>query len=180
MLLCRILFWTTQGKIERANVDGDYRVTIASVSTKLYGLALDFDSEHIYWCAYSTTNKISSLEYANFDGRYYIDVDVMVLSTFHFCHSQRTILRSEVPNSKFFGLSIYGEYLYLTDKASTSIKAIHKITGEGLKTVIGNLQRVGDIQVFSQNHLRQGNNVVLCACIHAFTYVQFMICSLNL
>jgi hypothetical protein len=50
-------------RIERANDDGSMRVLITNVAARIYGLALDYDLEHLYWCT------ASSLEYANFDGR---------------------------------------------------------------------------------------------------------------
>ena len=67
IVFCRFLFWSSQAKIERANVDGSGRIPIVVGLTKQYGLALDFDLERLYWC--SSTNDVSSLEYVNFDGR---------------------------------------------------------------------------------------------------------------
>ena len=71
-LFIRILFWSTRGTIERANLDGSGRTTIVSVQAKVYGLTLDFDLNRLYWCSYtksSTKSYTSSLEYVNLDGR---------------------------------------------------------------------------------------------------------------
>lgn len=74
-MFCRILFWSDPGysnflsKIERANVDGSERILIvANLTAKIYGLALDYDGERLYWCS-TTIESSSTLEYVNFDGR---------------------------------------------------------------------------------------------------------------
>lgn len=73
LFLYRILFWSDSNsdasKIERAKMDGSGRsLVVTNLATKLYGLALDYDLERLYWCSTTTENE-SFLEYVNFDGR---------------------------------------------------------------------------------------------------------------
>ena len=61
------MFWSdfeSTSRIERANVDGSERVLIVeNVTSGIYGLALDYGSERLYWCG------VFTLEYVRFDGR---------------------------------------------------------------------------------------------------------------
>lgn len=67
------------------------------------------------------------------------------------------MLLDPVPNSDFFGLTLYGDYLYWTDRENLSIWTVHKNTGNGLITILENLEHLMDVQVFSRSH-QQGIN----------------------
>ena len=63
-----LMFWTDWGrypKIERANLDGSDRIAIASENlTYPNGLAIDYESNLLYWCDAGT----NVIEYSDFDG----------------------------------------------------------------------------------------------------------------
>ena len=63
-----LMFWTDWGrypKIERANLDGSDRIAIVSENlTYPNGLAIDYESNLLYWCDAGT----NVIEYSDFDG----------------------------------------------------------------------------------------------------------------
>ena len=85
------MFWTDWGrptKIEAAWLDGSQRRTIVNTNlTFPNGLALDYERNLLYWV---DAGDDSSIEYANFDGRYVCGQEFHHILAH--CYVQSTIL----------------------------------------------------------------------------------------
>uniref|UniRef100_A0A194ANN6 SRCR domain-containing protein n=1 Tax=Pinctada fucata TaxID=50426 RepID=A0A194ANN6_PINFU len=124
----RNIYWTDWGsspKIEKSSYDGSNRQTIVGSALKWpNGIALDFDENRLYFTD-GGVNEISSVQ---LDG------------------SNRKLIHSD-PNTQFFALSIYKQYLYYTDWTTSTVMRVNK-DGTG-NTAIGprSFRKLLDIRV---------------------------------
>ncbi|ALC49629.1 CG8909 [Drosophila busckii] len=132
-----LMFWSDWGQealIERANMDGQSRVIIAS--KKLIwpnGLAIDYDQSKLYFVDGGT----KTLENMNFDG------------------SNRKVIISGLGHP--FGLDVSGGRVFWTDWDNRSAMSADKLTGKNVATVIANSSDLMDIRVFHRQRRRVYN-----------------------
>uniref|UniRef100_A0A914E703 Apple domain-containing protein n=1 Tax=Acrobeloides nanus TaxID=290746 RepID=A0A914E703_9BILA len=98
-----LIFWTSwknsEGKINRASMDGNDRMTMATPGSPL-SIALDIFNERVYWADYKT-KTIASVDYNG--------------------NNQRTILHSDTHIKYPYSLAIFEDKLYWTDRGQSAL-----------------------------------------------------------
>ncbi|KAM9664148.1 low-density lipoprotein receptor-related protein 2 [Trichechus inunguis] len=108
--------WSTNAKIERATLGGNFRVSIVNSSLVWpNGLTLDYEEELLYWADAS----LQRIERSSLTG---MDREVIVSTTLH-------------P----FSMTVYGQYIYWTDWYTKSVYRANKYDGSGQIVMITNL-----------------------------------------
>ncbi|XP_065051806.1 prolow-density lipoprotein receptor-related protein 1-like isoform X1 [Rhopilema esculentum] len=133
------LYWSDWGKkpyIKRANMDGMFAKTIVDHGLVWpNGLCLDYSESRIFW-ADAHADRIES---ANLDG------------------SDRKTVVSGVPH--FFGIAIFGQYVYWTDWVTRSVKKANKYNGGNPVSLINGLDaHPMDIKIFSKERQNCSSN----------------------
>ncbi|XP_019409279.1 PREDICTED: low-density lipoprotein receptor-related protein 2 [Crocodylus porosus] len=128
--------WSTNAKIERATLGGNFRISI--VSTNLVwpnGLTLDYEEQQLYWADAS----LQKIERCTLTGT---NREVIV----------NTALRP-------FAMTLFDQHIYWTDWNTRSIYRANKYDGSDQITMIMNLpQRPLDIHVWSKSKQHQCSN----------------------
>ncbi|XP_041365332.1 low-density lipoprotein receptor-related protein 4-like [Gigantopelta aegis] len=133
------IFWTDWGsvpKIERASMDGTYRVIIAN--TSLFwpnGLTIDYAAEKVYWA----DAKHHVIESSDLDGLH-----------------RRTVISEGLPHP--FALTMFEDELYWTDWHTKSINKANKFSGNDIETVRNRLHYPMDIHTFHPQRQPPGVN----------------------
>ena len=109
------MFWTDWGenpKIERADMDGQNRITLINDTLQQpFGITIDHEHHRIYWC--DSGNNL--IEYASLDG------------------GSRTILIQDTYGLEgVFSLTVASSILFWTDTNTNAIYSTHKINGNAL------------------------------------------------
>ena len=99
-------------KVERADMDGQNRMTIASDGLiQPFGITIDYNGLNVYWCD-SGSNVI---EYASLNG------------------GGRTVLEQDVDGlTGVFSLTVSGSELFWTDMDTNAVYSTHKLNGNGI------------------------------------------------
>ncbi|XP_019378305.1 PREDICTED: low-density lipoprotein receptor-related protein 2 [Gavialis gangeticus] len=128
--------WSTNAKIERATLGGNFRIPI--VSTNLVwpnGLTLDYEEQQLYWADAS----LQKIERCTLTGT---NREVIV----------NTALRP-------FAMTLFDQHIYWTEWNTRSIYRANKYDGSDQITMITNLpQRPMDIHVWSKSKQHQCSN----------------------
>jgi low density lipoprotein-related protein 2 len=122
--------WDRPANISRANSDGtDVQVFRNVLLGWPNGLAMDYDSDRLYWC----DALLDHIQHAKLDG-----TDVKTISSRMIRHP--------------FSLVIYGENIYVTDWRLDSIIKMNKKTGEGEMIVqkVEESNRLYGIKIYSK------------------------------
>ncbi|OWF40871.1 low-density lipoprotein receptor-related protein 4-like [Mizuhopecten yessoensis] len=135
------MFWTdwgSQPKIEAANMDGSDRVTLVNLTENSWpnGIAVDYAGRKIYW----VDAKYNKIEVVDINGL-----------------SRKTLI--EEPISHYFGITVLGDYLYVTDWKRNYISRLLK-TGGGSMEQVGpsSFSRVNGIAAYSRDSVLKGKN----------------------
>uniref|UniRef100_A0A3B1J6C8 Low density lipoprotein receptor-related protein 4 n=1 Tax=Astyanax mexicanus TaxID=7994 RepID=A0A3B1J6C8_ASTMX len=130
------MYWTDWGanpKIERAGMDASSRVVIISSNlTWPNGLAIDYQTERLYWA----DAGMKTIEFGNFDGS-----------------NRQVLIGTQLPHP--FGLTLHEDKIYWTDWQSKSIQSADKMTGLGRSTLAENLENLMDIHMFHRHRTTQ-------------------------
>ncbi|XP_046577867.1 low-density lipoprotein receptor-related protein 4-like [Haliotis rubra] len=162
-----IFFWTDWGvepRIERASMDGSDRSTFVSLDKNSWpnGLAVDSKSRRLFWVD-AQFNTVSMI-FLNGTG-------------------QRVMLKEDVAH--YFGITIMGDYLYLTDWKKTYISRMHKEGGALEEFGTDSFTKLYGIYGFNRTEVVLGNSVCVfkecqqlclprphnmftCACMEGF------------
>lgn len=103
-------------------------VIISSNLTWPNGLAIDYESQRLYWA----DAGMKTIEYASLDGS-----------------NRKVLIGSNLPHP--FGLTLYGERIYWTDWQAKSIQSADRRTGQARETLQDNLENLMDIHVFHRH-----------------------------
>ncbi|XP_055996988.1 low-density lipoprotein receptor-related protein 4-like isoform X3 [Ostrea edulis] len=127
-----LMFWTDWGKhpkIEKIGMDGKGRRVIVNSDLKWpNGLALDMDTETLYW----TDAGTSMIECSNVNG------------------GDRKVIIS-VGVQRPFGLTVYKDKLYWTDRQDKGLHSAHKTNGSHMETLKSNYADIWDVRMFHRN-----------------------------
>ena len=98
------MYWTDihQGKVEKASMDGSYRTILHSGVSNSYGLALDYESQTLYWVTYSYYGRI---ERSSVNGS---NRETVISSGLHYP----------------WGISYFAGTLYLTERYNRRIRSV--------------------------------------------------------
>lgn len=121
--------WDRPANISRANSDGSGLIVFRNVTLGWpNGLALDFDSDRLYWC----DALLDHVQHSNLDGS-----DVKTISSRLIRHP--------------FSIVIHSEWMYITDWRLDAIIKIHKLTGDKEETLVREPQtnRLYGVKVYS-------------------------------
>uniref|UniRef100_A0A914EMH1 EGF-like domain-containing protein n=1 Tax=Acrobeloides nanus TaxID=290746 RepID=A0A914EMH1_9BILA len=151
-----LIFWIdySRRRIERASMDGNDRMTIASKKFKaeteadfedesdfwFTNIALDIFNERVYWA--DTTNTIASVDYNGNDWR--------------------NILHSRTHIENTFSLAIFEEKLYWTDWSLKSVFVMNKFNGTEVRKF------ESTIVLFNQNFQTSVINILAAMVPYAF------------
>lgn len=106
------LFWSDWGdipKIEMSDLVGmNRRVIVSDNIVHPRGIAVDYEANSVYW----------------------VDSSKDTVETVEFNGNNRRIVLS-LPNSNFFGIALYGKFLFMTEQEEGHLKIYDKITGKG-------------------------------------------------
>ncbi|CAI8030562.1 Low-density lipoprotein receptor-related protein 4 [Geodia barretti] len=146
----RFMFWTDWGsdpKIERADMDGENRMSIVTVDLlQPFGITVDYDSLRIYWC----DSGSNSIQYASLDG------------------NGRNVLLTQDTDGLVgvFSLTVSGSSLFWANSETNAVYVTHKTRGNeesGTDTTIvyDNFEyTIGGIEAVSSG--RQGDVINPC------------------
>ena len=144
----RFMFWTDWGsdpKIERADMDGENRMSIVTVDLlQPFGITVDYDSLRIYWC----DSGSNSIQYASLDG------------------NGRNVLLTQDTDGLVgvFSLTVSGSSLFWANSETNAVYVTHKTRGNeesGTDTTIvyDNFEyTIGGIEAVSSG--RQGDGKI--------------------
>ena len=160
------MFWTDWGsdpKIERADMDGENKITVASNGlTQPFGITVDYDSLKIYWC--DSGNNI--IEYASLDG------------------GGRTVLVQDVDGLLgVFSLTVSGSLLFWTDMETNSVYVTHKLNGNDMLStnttvVYSDFQyTIGGIEAVSSSRQTDSKINSIDSCVTLQSYSPLCQCS---
>ncbi|XP_043931281.1 low-density lipoprotein receptor-related protein 2 [Protopterus annectens] len=128
--------WSTDAKIERATLAGNFRTVI--VNTSLVwpnGLTLDYDDERLYWA----------------------DANLQKIERCSVTGSNREVIVSTAIYP--FALTIYDQHIYWTDWNTRSVYRANKYDGSDQIVMVQNLpQRPMDIHILSDSKQQQCTN----------------------
>ncbi|KAB7498329.1 Low-density lipoprotein receptor-related protein 4 [Armadillidium nasatum] len=131
-----ILFWSEWGSnasIERANMDGSERKSIATYNlTWPNGLAIDYEISRLFWL----DAKYKVVESSDFDGQL-----------------RRKMFTNDLYHP--FGLALYKDYIFWSDWETMGIYMADKDTGFGKQQLVKGLKDLMDVRVF---HRREKTN----------------------
>ncbi|PIK56419.1 putative low-density lipoprotein receptor-related protein 4 isoform X3 [Apostichopus japonicus] len=119
--------WGTEGRIERAWMDGQHREVIIEDLGWPNGLVIDKAEMKLYWI----DAKREQLECSNLDGG-----NIRVLVQEHDMHP--------------YAIHLHGDYVYWTDWHYQAIKRARKTDGSNMQTVIGNVTELMDMKAISR------------------------------
>lgn len=155
------MYWTDWGanpKIERAGMDASNRTVIISTNlTWPNGLAIDYNTERLYWADAS----IKTIEYGNFDGSgRQVEMSVCLslfrlkVAVHSLTHTSllKVLIGSQLPHP--FGLTLNEDRIYWTDWQSKSIQSADKLTGLDRRTLAENLENLMDIHMFHHHRTK--------------------------
>ncbi|XP_033760426.1 LOW QUALITY PROTEIN: low-density lipoprotein receptor-related protein 4-like [Pecten maximus] len=135
------IFWTDWGrqpKIEAANMDGSDRRTLVNITENSWpnGIAVDYTDRKIYW----VDAKFDKIEVIDMNGE-----------------NRKTVI--EEPNSHYFGITVLGNYLFVTDWKRNYVSRLIK-TGEGSMEQIGpsSFSRLNGIAAYNSDSVLKGRN----------------------
>uniref|UniRef100_A0A914DN55 Vitellogenin receptor n=1 Tax=Acrobeloides nanus TaxID=290746 RepID=A0A914DN55_9BILA len=122
-------------RIERASMDGNDRMTIATFEDdfRVTSIALDIFNERVYWADYYTktendTKAIASVDYNGNDWR--------------------TILHSDTLIDPIYSLTIFEEKLYWTDRYRDGVYVINKFNGTEVRKLISGVEHPRTVRVY--------------------------------
>jgi len=132
-----IMYWTDWGanpKIERAEMDGSARRTIATGNLGWpNGLTIDQPTNRLFW----VDAKLDQIEVSDLNG------------------GNRQLIMSSGANIHPFGLAVYQDMLYWTDWNTKSISRVNVSNGNQ-EIVVNGLQKPMDIHVFNPTLIFSG------------------------
>jgi len=131
------MYWTDWGanpKIERAEMDGSARRTIATGNLGWpNGLTIDQPTNRLFW----VDAKLDQIEVSDLNG------------------GNRQLIMSSGANIHPFGLAVYQDMLYWTDWNTKSISRVNVSNGNQ-EIVVNGLQKPMDIHVFNPTLIFSG------------------------
>ena len=127
--------WGTEGKIERAGMNGQGRTAIATTGVSWpNGLTIDYDLDLVYW----------------------IDAKERSISAVDFMGGNRRVIVSGQDRIMHpFSITVFEDYLYWTDWTKETVERADKFTGSNQTTVLAGLTSPMDVKVIHK--LRQAN-----------------------
>ncbi|VDI75100.1 Hypothetical predicted protein [Mytilus galloprovincialis] len=129
------------GKILRMAMDGSERKTIINKGVKaVYGIAVDHHSRRIYW----TDVTLQTIKSATFDG-----TDIHTIITF-------TTKSTSSPGP--YGIAVFGDLIYWTNRKDRSVYTAHKYTGKNIAPFLTDLDNPKHIKIISKESQKEGLN----------------------
>ncbi|XP_067839377.1 very low-density lipoprotein receptor-like [Heptranchias perlo] len=127
------IYWSDWGEpsvIEKAGMNGVGRKLLVTRNIEWpNAIALDHEKNRLYWVD-SKLHTLSSVDVAGQD--------------------RRTVLSSHEFLAHPFGVSIFEDHVFWTDRKSNAIYGANKFTGKDLMTLISNLKEAQDIIVYHE------------------------------
>ena len=124
------------GRIERASLDGTDRQIIVANLTWANGLAIDYQTDMVYWCD-GLAHKIEMVS-LNGEGR-------------------RDLIPDILPHGKCYSVSLLHDWLYWIDQNLRTVERVNKITGGDRQTILEHLPDLFALVAVSKN-TRWGSN----------------------
>ncbi|XP_022326935.2 low-density lipoprotein receptor-related protein 4-like isoform X2 [Crassostrea virginica] len=143
------MFWTDWGKIpkiEKIGMDGVGRKVIVRTGLKWpNGLALDLETETLYWGDAGT----SQIECSTLEGR-----------------NRKVLITVDVKSP--FGLTVYGDKLYWSDRRDKGLHSADKTNGSHPQVIKTNYADIWDVRMFHKNRpqVHTGCSVNNGGCSH--------------
>ncbi|XP_044734866.1 low-density lipoprotein receptor-related protein 6 [Chrysoperla carnea] len=131
------IYWSEQGeanRITRASMDGTQRKIIIHQAGNVQGMALDYESERIFW-GDRTSQSIKS---SDFMGR-----------------DERTIVSQDVLDP--FGLTLYKEKIFWSDRITKDVEGANKYDGTNRSKIVNHIERVDDLLIYHSSRQTQWN-----------------------
>lgn len=132
------MYWTDCGtvpKIDKAEMDGSGRRSIVTGHILCpSGLTIDHAAGHLFWA----DNRLDTIEMSDLNG------------------DNRQVILSSATGIHPFGLALYGDVLYWTDRQEKGI-LLYNLTSAEQKMGVLDLQKPMNIHVFDSSLLYPGN-----------------------
>lgn len=115
-------------------MDGTQRKIIIHQAGNVQGMALDYESERIFW-GDRTSQSIKS---SDFMGR-----------------DERTIVSQDVLDP--FGLTLYKEKIFWSDRITKDVEGANKYDGTNRSKIVNHIERVDDLLIYHSSRQTQWN-----------------------
>jgi len=143
--------WGTNGRIEKAGMDGTNRMDI--VNTGIHwpnGLTIDYASNLLFW----VDSKLNTIESCDFNGE-----------------NRYVVLNSYAYLKQPFSITVFEDLVYWSDWDTNSIYKANKFTGQNARSVASGVFAPMDVHIFHElrqpvdvNHCT--NDVIRGTCSH--------------